>query len=280
MNAEGAWFLRVNGSDVDPDLPALAASDRGLRYGDGVFRTMRLRQGRVPAWPRHVRKLAADCGRLGFAVPDRSALERDLADLGARHPESVARITVTSGESARGYRRAQPARLTTLVQASAIPDLPVRLRGDGVTLRLCTLRLARQPALAGVKHLNRLEQVLARAEWTDDEVHEGVMLDTAGDAICGTMSNLFALERARLITPDLSNCGVAGVQRERILDWAATQAIPATVEPLPLARLLAADAIVLSNSVIGVWWVSRLGSQRFAAPAWFDALDDVLMQDD
>jgi 4-amino-4-deoxychorismate lyase len=275
-------LLRVDGVDVDPADAGRMAEDRGFNYGDGVFRTVRLMGGRVNAWPRHAAKLASDLSRLGLGPLDPARLERDLADLAARHPDCIARITVTAGRSARGYRRDRDAALTTVLRATALPCWPQDRATAGVWLHLCTLRLAEQPALAGIKHLNRLEQVLARAEWDDGQApgpDEGLTLDARGNAICGTMSNLFIVEGARLVTPDLSRCGVEGVQRGRILDWARTCGIPTAVEALPLARVQAADSLLLCNSVIGAWWVARFCNRSHARPAWHDALTTALARD-
>jgi len=280
LNVDRPLFLRVDGVAVHPTAAAVSSLDRGLCYGDGVFRTVRLAGGRVTAWARHARKLDADCLRLGLPMADRGRIERDLADLGALHPECVARITVTSGTSARGYRRPAAVAPATLVVGSALPAWPATFRTQGVAVRVCNLRLGTQPALAGVKHLNRLEQVLARSEWADPAIAEGLTLDQDGNAICGTMTNLFVLEGQRLVTPALHRCGVAGVQRERILDWAAAQSIPTAVEPISVDRLWAADALFLSNSVIPVWWVSRLDTQVFVPPPWISVLGAALDRDD
>lgn len=268
MSAGATLFLRIDGMDADLAAVAVAASDRGFNYGDGVFRTVRVNGGRVAAWTRHAQKLGSDLARLGLGRPDLARIEGDLAQLGACHPDCVARITVTAGASTRGYRRADGVPLTTIVRATALPAWPDDVAGQGIILRLCSLRLADQPILAGVKHLNRLEQVLARAEWDDDRIAEGLTLDAAGHAICGTMSNLFIVEGGRLATPDLARCGVEGVQRARILDWAHSRGIPATVESLSLERVCMADGLVLCNSVIGAWWVSRFEGHTYPRPAW------------
>ena len=280
MSADGTLFLRVDGRDVDHGAAAVMASDRGLGYGDGVFRTVLLRGGRVAAWPRHALKLGIDLARLGLGPPDLPRITADLAQLGARHPDCVVRITLTAGASVRGYRRARDMPLTTIMRATAIPAWPVDVAHHGIELRLCSLRLAEQPVLAGVKHLNRLEQVLARAEWDDERIPEGLTLDSAGHAICGTMSNLFILEAGRLATPDLTRCGVEGVQRSRILDWARRRGIPASVERLPLERVCAADGLILCNSVIGAWWVNRFHGRSYPRPAWHGELTADLERDD
>jgi len=299
MSAAEALFLRVDGVDVDPVGACIGAADRGFNYGDGVFRTVRLSAGRVPAWPRHARKLESDLARIGLGRPDLLQIEADLAQLGIRHPECVARITVTAGASGRGYRRRSGTAMSTVVRATALPISPADRSTSGIALHLCRLRLADQPALAGVKHLNRLEQVLARAEWDDypagidgGDAHappgaspgagvpaEGLTLDGAGHAICGTMTNLFIVEGGRLSTPDLSRCGVDGVQRGRIIDWARARGMPLSVEPIPLARVQAADCLVVCNSVIGAWWVAYFSGRSFARPAWQDELEHELGRD-
>ncbi|MCA3108121.1 MAG: aminodeoxychorismate lyase [bacterium] len=280
MSDDGTLFLSVDGVDVDPFATAVTASDRGFSYGDGVFRTVRVRDGRVAAWGRHARKLDADLARLALGPANLRRIVADLDRLGTSHPDCIARISITAGASARGYRRMHGTALTTVVRATALPLWPAEIGTLGIALRLCKLRLADQPALAGVKHLNRLEQVLARAEWDDDRIAEGLTLDVAGHAICGTMSNLFIVEGGCLATPDLARCGVEGVQRGRIIDWARQRGIPATVEALPLERVCAADALILCNSVIGAWWVSRFNGRTYSRPAWHGELATDLERDD
>ncbi len=123
---------------------------------------------------------------------------------------------------------------------------------------MCELRLGHQPRLASIKHLNRLENVLAAAEWSDADIAEGVLLDISGNVIEGTRSNLFLLINGELITPDLSRCGVAGVQRERVMEWAIKHGVPCHIERFGLPELLAADEMFLVNSVIGLWPVREL----------------------
>jgi len=133
------------------------------------------------------------------------------------------------------------------------------------------MRLGRNPELAGIKHLNRLEQVLARNEWTDD-FQEGLMLDTESNVIEGTMSNLFLINQSGLLTADLSQCGIEGVIRQRIMAWAYQNDIPCSLNKhLRLEDVFAADALFICNSVIGIWPVKQLENMTYA-------LDNALMQ--
>jgi 4-amino-4-deoxychorismate lyase len=245
---------------------ALDLRDRGLAYGDGVFRTLRLHDGQALLWDRHYRKLAHDCAALKLPCPDSALLSRELAQAAAGEPEGIGRITITRGPGARGYAlplRPQP---TRIVIVSPAPMRPAEWTTEGVRARLCATRATFQPALAGVKHLNRLDSVLARAEWDDPEIAEGLLLDHRGDVVSGTMSNLFLAERGALVTPDLAGGGIAGVQRERLLEHALTHGVAARAEPVSVARLVAADEVFLVNSVIGLWPVRVIDAVGHWAP--------------
>jgi 4-amino-4-deoxychorismate lyase len=246
--------ILVNGQAGD----SVHALDRGLAYGDGVFRTMRARSGILLLWLQHFRKLQADCGRLGIECPGEPEFGTDIERIVSTEPDCVVKLIVTRGQGGRGY--AAPAHAVPTRVAASFP-LPAPRPGwdeHGVRARWCTARLADQPALAGVKHLNRLENVLARNEWNDADIAEGLMCDGAGQVIAGTMSNVFILEADRLVTPVLERCGVEGVQRSRVIALAQSLGVRSSIEPITPRRLLAADQVYLTNSVIGAWWLSAL----------------------
>ena len=242
-------MILVNGAATD----RVAATDRGLSYGDGVFRTFPVINGRAPAWRLQFQKLCADCVALMLPCPAEGLLANEVSRVTAGQRESVVKIIVTRGTGERGYRASPEPESTRIVLAT--PGLPYGrdLARGGVRIRICNIRVAVQPRLAGVKHLNRLENVLARSEWNDPAISEGLMLDARGNVIGGTMTNLFIVEEKGFATPDLSNCGVAGVTRERILVAAARHGVPCRVEPLTLHRVRAARELILVNSVIGAW---------------------------
>ena len=242
-------MILVNGAATE----MVAATDRGYAYGDGVFRTFPVRAGRASAWPLQYRKLSQDCAALGLPCPAEAVLAEEVMRASAAQDESVVKIIVTRGGGERGYEPPRDPRPTRVVMASRGAPRPVDLARRGVQVRVCRTRAAIQPCLAGVKHLNRLENVLARAEWSDPAVSEGLMLDTRGNVIGGTMSNLFIVDATGLATPDLSGCGVAGVTRGRILAAAARDGVSCRIEALSLDRVLAAWEVILVNSVIGAW---------------------------
>lgn len=267
--------MLINGMPGDQ----LDSNDRGLLYGDGVFRTLLIKQGRPQHWPRHYRKLQHDCESLGLSCPDSEMLETELRQLAARQPEGVAKIIITRGRGERGYAPSAAAIATRILSISPVPTKHELLAG--IRLHLCDLRMAHQPRLAGIKHLNRLENVLAAAEWNDPDIAEGLMLDYADNVIEGTRSNLFLVHDGTLYTPDLSRCGVAGVQRDRVLEWAEAYGINVQTGRYRLDDVLAADEVFLVNSVIGLWPVRELQqrtwdrhpmAQRIAE--WLDATAD------
>ncbi|HSN40283.1 MAG TPA: aminodeoxychorismate lyase [Burkholderiales bacterium] len=255
-------MILVNGVPGD----AIAATDRGLAYGDGVFRTCVMRGGRPLHWRRHYARLHGDCAALGISCPDETVLRAELVQAAGCTPESecIAKITVTRGPGQRGYALPSPANPTRIVAISALPHYPPDFAGRGIKVHLCQLRLGFQPALAGIKHLNRLENVLARAEWSDAAIAEGLLLDSEDNVIEGTMSNLFIVERGALATPDLTRCGVAGVTRERVMESAARRGIACEATHIQYKRLLEAEEVLLVNSLIGVWQVRELDGRTWA----------------
>ncbi|MFM8332004.1 MAG: aminodeoxychorismate lyase [Candidatus Methylumidiphilus sp.] len=240
------------------------AADRGLHYGDGVFTTLPVRLG-VPLFlNRHLARLQADAARLGIPFPEHSLLAAEASSLAARHPHSVLKILLTRGVGGRGYRCPTDCAGTRVLSAHPPPDYPETIKKAGARVRLCGLRLGLNPHLAGVKHLNRLEQVLARAEWDDDGIREGLLLDYEGFLVEGVMSNVFVVQGGRLRTPLLDRCGVAGVMRGLVLDLAREMGTAEEVCRLSVEDVFQADEVFLTNSVIGLWPVSQLEDQAFA----------------
>jgi len=260
-------------------LASIPADDRGLAYGDGVFRTLAMRNGNPELWSRQWEKLVADCRALLLTPPVEADLLRDISRIADEMPDCALRITITRGSGGRGYDMPRDTQPRRVVAGSPLPQYPAAHQARGIRARFCKLRLAPQPRLAGIKHLNRLENVLARAEWNDVSIAEGLLLDVDGNVIGGTRSNLFIAESDSLATPDLSRCGVAGVTRDAVIDSARGEGVSCHVEPIDRARLEAADEIILVNSLIGAWTVAIL-EQRTRADfpmtarvrKWLDAL--------
>lgn len=236
----------VNGVEAG----AVAADDRGLQYGDGLFETMAARDGRIRAFALHMARLEGGCARLGIPMPERALLEEEcqqvLEDLGT----GVIKLVVTRGTGPRGYRPPRDPTVTRVVMASALRATSAA--GEGIVVRICETRLARNARLAGIKHLNRLEQVLACAEWDDAAIAEGIMLATDDRVIGATAANLFFVRHGRLHTPEIRDCGVAGVMRHQVLNLAKTLDLGVEVGDFGLPELRAADEIFLTNALTGI----------------------------
>jgi 4-amino-4-deoxychorismate lyase len=184
---------------------------------------------------------------------------RLLGDAG----DGVLKILVTRGEGGRGYappRGARPRRILTL---HPLPEHPPEWRSGGVVIRICRTPATGNPALAGLKHLNRLDSVLARAEWSAPDIAEGILTGPEGEIIGGTMTNLFLWNGALLQTPAIDRCGVAGTVRALAMDLAARQGIPCVETQLSPEALLEARGAFLTNSVVGVWPVRRLEDRHY-----------------
>ncbi|MDD2892833.1 MAG: aminodeoxychorismate lyase [Halothiobacillaceae bacterium] len=227
----------------------LPLSDRGLHYGDGLFETMAVMAGQVRLLPRHLHRLAHGAARLAIPLPDLSVLEATLQEAAQALGEGVLKLMLTRGSGGRGYAPPEDAepRLILLRYPQKLPT-PDDAQA-GIVLRLCMLRLARQPVLAGMKHLNRLEYVLARAEWREPEIAEGLLLDTQGELIEAVASNVFIVKNGCIFTPRLDQCGVAGVMRAEVLACAERLGLEVEEGRLHLDDVLAADEMFLTNSL-------------------------------
>lgn len=251
-------------------------SDRGFQYGDGLFETIEVLQGRPLFLDRHLKRLEEGCRRLLIPMPDFSLLEAEARQLAGSAERAVLKLIVTRGSGGRGYRQPKPIIPTRLFSLHPYPDYPQHFQVSGIAARFCQQRLAINPSLAGIKHLNRLEQILARAEWQDDDEQEGLMLDTDGHVVEGTMSNLFIVTAGRVYTPPLHQCGVAGIMRALIIELAQRTGLALFVQPVDQAAVLRADELFVTNSVIGIWPISRLESQVFQVGAVTRRLQSLL----
>jgi 4-amino-4-deoxychorismate lyase len=239
---------------------SIQAEDRGLAYGDGVFRTLRVLKGKPLSWPLHFHKLRHDCEKIRITCPPSELLFRELQDLCASQRDCVAKIIVTRGVALRGYAPPMDAKVTRILSANPAPTYDSEFFSSGIALHICHLKLGHQLLLAGIKHLNRLENVLAASECQDAGTPEGLLADEDGFVISGTRSNIFLLRDGTLYTPDLRQCGVAGVQRDRVKSWADAHGVTCKVTQIRMEELLAADEIFLVNSAFGLWPVRDLAA--------------------
>ncbi|MBN3561261.1 aminodeoxychorismate lyase [Aliamphritea spongicola] len=249
----------VNGQPAS----TLSVQDRGLAYGQGLFETLTLIEGKPQGWQLHMQRLALGAERLGIPFDNSlsDALSDDLVKLLAATeslPErTVLKMILTRGAGGRGYAVTEPLTPNRILQLNPFPVWPADPQTNGIRVMLCETRLGLNPQLAGIKHLNRLEQVLARSEWQQPDISEGLVCDMEGYLVEGTMSNLFWTRNGELFTPDLTYCGIDGIIRQRLIERARELQIKVNIGRYQPADLLDADEVFLTNSVIGIWPVTE-----------------------
>lgn len=241
----------------------ISVFDRGFAYGDGVFRTFLVKNGVPNHWELQYQKLYQDCLALGIACPSNDELLSDITVLFNETTDSIAKIIVTRGESSRGYKVPDDIQANRVVLKLSPPTYPKSNDTQGVKLHLCELKLGAQSKLAGVKHLNRLENVLARMEWNDATIADGLLMDSNNNVIECTMSNIFARFGNELITPALDQCGVAGIARARIIENSKLFNLDVKVEGLKLDKLMQSDEIIICNSLFGAWQVVAFNDKQW-----------------
>ncbi len=258
--SDGAGMILIDGRP-GTSIPVL---DRGLQYGDGVFETIAVLDGRPLCLAAHLDRLAAGCRALGLPAPDARTLTTESTQVAAEQPHAVLKIIVTRGVGGRGYQPPPDPVPTRILSSHPWPDYPEEFRSEGIDALFCRFTLAAQPALAGIKHLNRLEQVLARSELIGTDCAEGLVADSSGAIVEGTMSNVFLRQGRSLLTPELKDCGVAGIVRAEILGRAGAMGLEVRVRRIGRSDVLAADEVFFTNSIIGIWPVRRAGEHVFA----------------
>ncbi|MDG2107029.1 MAG: aminodeoxychorismate lyase [Woeseiaceae bacterium] len=255
------WFSN------EEKIGAIPLNDRGFQYGDGLFETIAIRDGELRLWHYHVARLARGCKTLGIKMPSddflRKGVMHALHKSDTKKSSAIAKIIITAGVGPRGYGRTENISPSTLF--AVFPVIPYRAAAykDGIDLALCQTRLAINSSFAGLKTLNRLEQVLARNEFNETELTEGLTMDADDNIICGTMSNVFFIEGRTVHTPSLNRCGVAGVMRQHILTCLEEQKISTKIHKINFSEIRDFDEAFISNSQIGILPVRCCGNTHW-----------------
>jgi 4-amino-4-deoxychorismate lyase len=251
-------MIVVDGNESDH----LPVTDRSIQYGDGIWETFRVRQGKIMFLLEHMQRLKQGADVLGLDYNEQTLIDQLIAKA-QQWGDGVLKLIISRGSGGRGYAPPSIQQARQIISFHPLPDYPEVYKHAGVRLGLCETRLAHQPLLAGFKHLNRLEQVLARQELSP-EFQEGIVRDYADNIIEGTMSNVFFLKNNEVFTPDLSQCGIKGVVRNWVLKTLGDNQHNVQVsKQVKLRDLLEAEAIFLTNSVIGVWAVKSFQNREF-----------------
>lgn len=238
----------------------VTTTNRGLNYADGLFETLVVHNSRPRRWQSHMDRLGTGCERLGLAMPPQAVLLREVQTVSAGLPDAVVKIVLTRDGQGRGYTPPENNSCTRIVSSHLYPDGIAELARDGIKARICELRLAIQPALGGIKHLNRLEQVLASAEIRDSDAAEGILLDREDHVISAIAANIFLVMEDRLLTPRLDRCGVRGVVRNQILNEFGARC---EQRRILVDMLREADEVFICNSVRGIVPLTAIDDQEY-----------------
>ena len=243
---------------------AINSNDRGLLYGDGLFETMAVRNGQIHLWDAHWQRLSLGCNKLSIELPNKTTIEKEIELLIESNNETqfIIKLIVTRGEGQRGYRFAKEQNTTRILSSHSWPNYLDKHQTEGVDVCYCETKLSENEKLAGIKHLNRLEQVLARNEW-GDEFQEGLLSTAQGNVVDGTMSNIFAVQDNKIFTPGLSLCGVDGVMRKTVIKAAKEKNYSIYEKDFTKIELEQADELFLTNSLFGIWPIKIIGKTRF-----------------
>lgn len=246
-------------------------------YGQSLFETIVVSDGRACLLDLHLSRLEHGAARLGMAFSS-SAARADIEFLALDQPKAVIRFTLSFGLGGRGYLNPASPKPTTIAGLYDYPEYPSANWQAGIRLGMVDLKLAHQAALAGLKHGNRLEQIIARSQW-HDSWQEALVCDQDGHVIEGTQSNVFVIKNNMLLTPKLDFCGVAGVMREFIISQANKVGVDSSLVSLSVADINEADAVFLSNSVIGLWPVKQFYDREFADFSVAHKLLEIMIED-
>jgi len=237
--------------------------DRALHYGDGVFETIAIQDGKVLCFDEHLNRLEKGCKKIKIPVQDKTIIKNEILSLTENTDRAVVKIIITRGQGGRGYKIPDNIESTRIISLFPWPDYSSELSIFGIKTKLCNYRYSNNPVLAGIKHLNRLEQILARAEWGDKKIIEGIVMNSDNYIIEGTMSNIFCILEKTLYTPDLSLCGIEGIVREKIINLADKLKFKIEIKKITLDFLLNAEEIFMCNSLIGIWPINSIDEKLF-----------------
>ncbi|MDH3343046.1 MAG: aminodeoxychorismate lyase [Gammaproteobacteria bacterium] len=257
----------------------LSVMDRGLHYGDGLFETIACVDGALQFWDEHIERMRGGAARLGIELPAIENFKDDVCVLLDKNTitNGIVKLILTRGESERGYRSPSPQKTTRIVVISDLPEYPDEFKTQGIKACFCQHPVSKNTALAGIKHLNRLDNVIARNEW-HDEYQEGLMLDDSEHVIEGTMSNVFFVKNGELYTPSLKFSGVEGVIRGQILSIADELGINTRIAEIKKEDVKDMDEIFVCNSIIGLWPVSALAENNYQLGSVTQKISTALQQ--
>jgi len=240
---------------------SIAISDRGLQYGDGVWETLRIKNHQAILLQQHLERLHIGLNALAIETLAMETLQAEIKQLQQQQKHAILKIIITRGTGGRGYN---PTGINTsasrILSLHPVPHFPCHYTTTGIQLTLCKTRLAHNPLLAGFKHLNSLSYVMARGEFSEP-YQEGLLRDYQDNIIEGTMSNVFVIKDHCVFSPTLKQCGIRGIMQNTLIHCLTKMDIQFLWQRnLSVQQIQQADAVFISNSVIGVWAVKSFST--------------------
>jgi len=262
----------INGVLAD----ALPATDRATQFGDGSFTTARVMGGKVQLLAQHIDRLKAATERLMIAGVDWQALEAEMRHAASSCDDAVLKVILSRGVGGRGYSPQGCHSPSRMVSLSDYPSHYHRLRQQGVRLALSPVALSQNSLLAGIKHLNRLEQVMIRLHLDQTDAHEALVVDTEGMLVECCAANIFWRKGSQVFTPELSLAGVSGVMRNHIIHLLEEDArFNVSEVKAPPETLRDADEVIICNALMPVLPVIQAENWHFTSSTLYDFLHQV-----
>ncbi|BBT62341.1 4-amino-4-deoxychorismate lyase [Aeromonas hydrophila] len=265
--------MLINGIPTD----SVSAMDRGLAYGDGHFTTLLVKDGRPVWWSAHLARLQQASARLGLAELDWQQLGDEVAGMARDQTLAVIKVMLTRGSGGRGYDGTACHAPTRILSLAAYPAHYPAWQQTGIPLLVCQQRLGDAPMLAGLKTLNRLEQVLLKSELAARSGVEGIVLNSRGFLVEGVSANLFWRRGRTVFTPDLTHCGIDGIMRRHVMAMLKQMSIELRVVEAPLESLWQAEEVWLTNTLMGIVPVTGIGETQYASPVLIRRLQERLV---
>ncbi|MCH1931227.1 aminodeoxychorismate lyase [Shewanella sp. A25] len=250
------WVNGTSQGCIDP-------FDRGLAYGDGLFATMRTGEAGILFFDCHQARLTAGAARLGFEWRLSHELKHQLNAIAEQYPHHCIKLLLTRGVGGRGYVPPLEVKVSEVVSVHPIPSHYTDWQREGISLKTSSVRLGHQPLLAGIKHLNRLEQVLIKSQPLATGFEDWLVLDCHDKVIESSMANIFFVKGNQLSTPSLEYCGVAGVMREQVMQNLLENGMNIECLPIQSKQLADFDSVFITNSVLGVVDVKQIDTFSF-----------------
>lgn len=269
-------MILVNGVETD----YIRADDRGLLYGDGIFETIAVKNSVPLLLSSHLNRLSTSATKLSIRGIDIKAICDDVEQIISKTglTEAILRITLTRGSSIRGYASLSD-ESNIIISIVQFPTSVFEKRASGVDVIISDQRLYKNPNLAGIKHLNRLDQVLIANEAAKVNVDEAVVLSEYGFVVEGGKSNLFAVINDVIVTPVIADYGVAGIMRQQVMKSAKAAGYAVEERGINVEELKRARELFLTNSIIGIWPVRNLDGISIYQREYADSILELVKED-